>query len=48
MTFNSFKLTLFLNGLYRFLDNFDTIVPAESPQAVAARWAAAQTLVRDG
>jgi len=25
MTFNAFKLTLFLNELYRFLDVFDTM-----------------------
>jgi len=38
MTLNAFKLTLFLNELYRFLDIFDTIGDAENPQAVAARW----------
>jgi hypothetical protein len=38
MTFNTFKLTLFLNELYRFLDIFDTIDFAENPQAPAARW----------
>ncbi|WP_422011405.1 hypothetical protein [Reyranella sp.] len=38
MTFNAFKLTLFLNELYRFLDIFDTIGGAGNPQAVAARW----------
>ncbi|MDO8972714.1 hypothetical protein [Reyranella sp.] len=38
MTFNAFKITLFLNELYRFLDIFDTIGLAENPQAVAARW----------
>jgi hypothetical protein len=32
MTYNAFKITLFLNGLYRFLDNFDTIGVAEISQ----------------
>jgi hypothetical protein len=38
MTFNAFKLTLFLNELYRFLDIFDTIYFAKNSQAPAARW----------
>jgi hypothetical protein len=38
MTFNAFKITLFLNEIYCFLDIFDTIGLAENPQAVAARW----------
>jgi hypothetical protein len=40
MTFNALKLTRFLNGLYRFLDIFDTIDAVEFPHTPppAVRW----------